>query len=142
MRFRLPWIWSSRPVGLETISTPAYGGCGEGQTIRPAAAPARRVAPPEGVTGGVDLRGLGEGTVLEVSTRNSVYRLQVGDAGRVFVTGHAEHCPELVEATAIGSVMVTGVIYDRYVAPGMRMELKLGERRVFTSRVVGVRVVG
>jgi hypothetical protein len=113
---------------MDTISTPAFGG---GRVERPAE-----------VTGGVDLQGLGEGAVVEVSTLNSVYRIRVGEAGRVFVAGHPEHCPEMVEARGVGAVMATGGTWDRYVAPGMRMELRLGERRVFTSRVVGVRVLG
>ncbi len=112
---------------METISTPGFGDGG--------------AVGPGGVTGGVDLRGLGEGAEVEVSTLNSVYRIRVGEAGRVFVTGHPAHCPEMVEARGVGTVMATGGTWEQYVAPGMRMELRLGERRVFTSRVVGVRVL-
>ena len=95
----------------------------------------------EGVEGGVDLRGLLAGAVVEARTKNSVYEIRIGEQGRILLAGHAEHCPTPTEVVSVGSVLLTGAVCDGYLAPGMRMEFRVGERRVFTSRLTGVTVV-
>jgi hypothetical protein len=42
---------------------------------------------------------------------------------------------------SVGSVLLTGAVCDGYLAPGMRMEFRVGTRRVFTSRLLSVNVV-
>ena len=95
----------------------------------------------ERVEGGVDLRGLLAGAVVEARTKNSVYEIRIGEQGRILLAGHAEHCPTPTEVVSVGSVLLTGAVCDGYLAPGMRMEFRVGERRVFTSRLTGVTVV-
>jgi hypothetical protein len=95
----------------------------------------------ERVEGGVDLRGLVAGAVVEARTKNSVYEIRIGEQGRILLAGHAEHCPTPTEVVSVGSVLLTGAVCDGYLAPGMRMEFRVGERRVFTSRLTGVAVI-
>ncbi|MBI2686150.1 MAG: hypothetical protein HYX27_07530 [Acidobacteria bacterium] len=94
------------------------------------------------VEGGLDLRPLTAGTVVEARTKNSVYTIKLGDGGELLLAGHAEHCPQLTPVLSVGSVLMTGAVCDSYLAPGMRMEFRVGARRVFTSRLVSVAVRG
>jgi hypothetical protein len=91
---------------------------------------------------GLDLRKLPSGTVVLAQTKNTTYRIEVGTNGEMLLQGHPEHCPEPVATLSLGSVPITGMIHDRYLAEGMRMEFRIGERRVFTSRVISLRVAG
>ncbi|MFN0105418.1 MAG: hypothetical protein ACKV2U_25435 [Bryobacteraceae bacterium] len=110
----------------------------------------RRIAVPENVEvgsmgsrrldGGLDLCTLPAGTVVESRTRNSVYTIRLEEGGGILIAGHPEHCPGLTAVQTLGSVLVTGEISDRRLAPGFRMEFRVGPRRVFTSRVVEVAV--
>lgn len=103
----------------------------------------RRIEPSDfrdRVEGGVDLRPLTAGTVVEARTKNSVYTIKLGDSGEILLAGHAEHCPQLTPVVSVGSVLLTGAVCDNYLAPGMRMEFRVGARRVFTSRLVSVAV--
>jgi len=100
----------------------------------------RRIVARERIEGGVDLRPLAAGTVVEARTKNSVYTIELGKSGEIYLAGHAEHCPEPTAVASVGSVLLTGSVCDGYLAPGMRMEFRVGTRRVFTSRLVSVAV--
>lgn len=93
------------------------------------------------VEGGLDLQALSPGSVVEARTKNSVYTIRIADGGRVLLAGHPEHCPQPTEVVSVGSVLMTGAVCDGYLAPGMRMEFRVGARRVFTSRLLSVTVV-
>jgi len=95
----------------------------------------------ERVEGGVDLQALSGGAVVEARTKNSVYSIRIGEGGRILLAGHPEHCPEPTQVVSVGSVLLTGAVCDGYLAPGMRMEFRVGTRRVFTSRLLSVNVV-
>lgn len=95
----------------------------------------------ERIEGGVDLRQLSSGAVVEARTKNSIYTVQLGEGGQLMLTGHAEHCPVPTEVVSVGSVLLTGAVCDGYLAPGMRMEFRVGARRVFTSRLLSVVIV-
>lgn len=98
----------------------------------------RRLPAPDGVAGGVDLRYLAPGARLEITTKNTVYTVVAQGNGSFSVSGHPEHCPTPRAVRDIGSVLITGAVYDRFLAPGMRMEYRAEGRRVFTSRVVSI----
>lgn len=102
----------------------------------------RRIVARERVEGGVDLRPLPKGSVVEARTKNSTYTIQLGESGTILLSGHAEHCPEPTSVLSVGSVLLTGSVCDGYLAPGMRMEFRVGTRRVFTSRLTSVQVLG
>ena len=101
----------------------------------------RRLSSARDLPGGVDLRLLGPGAVVEARTKNSVYTVRLEEGGGISLAGHPDHCPEMTPVVSVGSVLTTGEICDGYLAPGMRMEFRLGGRRVFTSRLGEVRVV-
>lgn len=93
------------------------------------------------VEGGVDLRPMAPGAMIEAKTKNSLYTIRIGTSGRILLSGHPEHCPELTEVLSVGAVLLTGSVCDGYLAPGMRMEFRVGARRVFTSRLLSVNVI-
>ena len=90
---------------------------------------------------GLSLQSFDEGTVLNVITRHSNYRVVVLDAAqqRVLVTG-GRMFPESTEvrfegATAGGSAVKVG-----WIGVGLRLEFSLGRQRITTSRVHSVTV--
>ena len=94
-----------------------------------------------GCVEGVALQSLEAGTVLNVITRHSGYRVVVLDPvrRRVLVTG-GRLFPERTEvrfegATAGGSVLKIG-----WIGTGLRLEMSMGLRRITTSRVRSVTV--
>ena len=88
--------------------------------------------------GGVELGLLPVGTVLEVRTRNTTYMVIPQASGEMMIWGHPDYCPEPMLTAGLGSVHVTGVVREGYVAPGMRLSFSKGERRVQTSRIVAI----
>jgi hypothetical protein len=94
-----------------------------------------------GCVEGVSLHSLDAGTVLNVITRNSSYRVVVVDPvqQRVLVTGgrlFAERTEVRLEgATAGGSVLKIG-----WIGTGLRLELSMGRGRITTSPVESVTV--
>jgi hypothetical protein len=90
----------------------------------------------------VSVRSLEPGTVLIVQTQRSRYRLVVVDeAQHVLVSGGSLFpSPEegyVVGATAGGSSVKTG-----WIGIGLRLELRLGQRRVTTSPVESIAIEG
>jgi hypothetical protein len=94
-----------------------------------------------GCNDGVALQSFEAGTVLNVITRHSRYRLVVVDPvqKRVLVTG-GRLFPENTEvrfegATAGGSLVKVG-----WIGVGLRFEMSLGRQRITTSRVESITV--
>ena len=94
-----------------------------------------------GCVEGVALQSLEAGTVLNVITRHSGYRVVVLDPvrRRVLVTG-GRLFPERTEvrfegATAGGSVLKIG-----WIGTGLRLEMSMGLQRITTSRVRSVTI--
>lgn len=84
---------------------------------------------------GLDLRSLQAGTVVNVYTRHSCYRLLVTDpgAGLACVTGGSMF-PQTTDVRVEGA-MVDGGIQARRIAVGLRLELWDGSKRITTSVV-------
>lgn len=94
-----------------------------------------------GCVEGVALQSLDAGTVLNVITQHSVYRVVVVDPvqQRVLVTG-GRLFPERTEvrlegATAGGSVLKIG-----WIGTGLRLEMSMGMERITTSHVQAVTI--
>jgi len=94
-----------------------------------------------GCVEGVELRSLEAGTVLNVITRHSTYRVVVLDPvrQRVLVTG-GRLFPKSTQvrlegATAGGSVLKIG-----WIGTGLRLEMSMGLERITTSRVQAVTI--
>ena len=106
---------------------------------------AQRVSAPGSATqipfdadGGVDLRQLKPGTVLEVQTKNNVYSVVPQASGESLIWGHPELCPEPILIAGLGSAYDSGLFRESYLGPGMRLSFPLQGRRVSTSRIIAV----
>lgn len=130
---------SSRYAAAIETDSP-FGDPDRGSTV-----PTRRTldgfALETGCTEGVALQSFEAGTVLNVITRNSTYRVVVVDPvqQRVLVTG-GRLFPERTEvrlegATAGGSVLKIG-----WIGTGLRVEMLVGRQRITTSCVQSVTI--
>jgi hypothetical protein len=95
----------------------------------------------EGDQGGIAIDSLAPGSVIEVTTRNTQYRLTLLDTeGHALITGGSLF-PRPTEvriegATAGGSALKLG-----WIGVGLRLELSLGGRLITTSAVKSVEPV-
>jgi len=74
------------------------------------------------IEGGVHLRDVLPGTVLEVRTLNRAYRLQYEGMGKALISGHPVFCPEPVLVTIQGSTWGGSMIKQGYIGRGMCLE--------------------
>jgi hypothetical protein len=95
-----------------------------------------RFALASGGDDGIDIESLQSGTVLDVETRNSHYRIVVLDGpNRLVLLQGGKMFPEatlvrLSGATAGGSALKRG-----WIIPGLRIEISHGRRRISSSLV-------
>jgi len=92
------------------------------------------------IEGGVSLNDLPPGAVLEVQTKNTLYRLENKGDGQVMISGNKKFCPEPVLVDFQGSTWGTPMCKIRYVGRGMFMEFHhptLGT--ITTTRVKDIR---
>jgi len=88
------------------------------------------------IDGGVSLDELPVGTVLDVQTSNTVYRIEYRGDGEVLISGHPEICPEPVLVSFHGATWGTPLLKIRFIGRDMRMEFFHPERGIVrTSRV-------
>jgi hypothetical protein len=94
-----------------------------------------------GCVEGVDLQSLEAGTVLNVITRHSHYRLVVLDPlrQRVIVTG-GRPFPEPKEVRCEGATAGGTVLKVGWIGVGLRLEMSIGRLRITTSRVKSVTI--
>ena len=91
------------------------------------------------IEGGVDLRQVPADTVLEVRTRNRLYKIVTKGQGLAMISGHPDYCPEPVLAHIKGSTWGGAMLKENYIGRGMRMEFQLGaERPILTSPVLEI----
>jgi len=88
--------------------------------------------------GGVELKSVRPGSVLEVQTRNTTYTVIPQSSGEIMIWGHPQYCPEPVLLSGLGSVYVTGVLRKGYLGTGMRLSFRVGDHYITTSRIVGI----
>jgi len=97
------------------------------------------VAGDELLARGIELRQLRPGTVVNVHTRHSLYRCVVvdGATGTVRLQNGtppaADACARIDGSTTGGSVLKTG-----WIVPGLRLDMRVGERRTVTSAIVSI----
>ena len=94
---------------------------------------------PVDADGGIDLRQIKAGTILEVQTKNNAYTVIPQASGEVLIWGHPEYCPEPILTPSLGSAYLTGVLRLGYLGLGMRLTFPTEGRRVITSRIVALR---
>ena len=91
------------------------------------------------IEGGVHLRDLAPGAVLEVQTRHHVYRIVNQREGAAWISGHPVYCPDPVLVDIHGSTWGGSMIMDRYIGRGMHLEFGHPYfARVTTSTIVEV----
>ncbi len=88
--------------------------------------------------GGIDIRQIPPGTILEVQTKNTAYTLIPQPSGETLIWGHPEYCPDPTLVAKLGSAYLTGVFRENYLCPGLRLTFPHGIRRVCTSRILTV----
>lgn len=92
------------------------------------------------VEGGVHLRDVLPGTVLEVRTRNRAYTIEYQGCGQALISGHPVFCPEPVLVSIHGSTWGGSMIKERFIGRGMRMEFgRPAQQPITTSVIVDVR---
>jgi hypothetical protein len=95
-----------------------------------------------GCVNGVALDSLEPGTVVELDTRHSRYRMVVcGGDRRVLVAGGSRF-PEQTEARIEGATAGGSVLKVGWIGVGLRLEMAVGRRRLTTSRVERIAVTG
>ena len=94
-----------------------------------------------GCVEGVALQSLEAGTVLEVITRHSHYRLVILDPARnsVLVTG-GRLFPESSEVRCEGATAGGSVLKAGWIGVGLRLEMSIGRQTITTSRVQSVTI--
>ncbi len=74
------------------------------------------------IEGGVHLRDVEPGTVLEIETENRAYTIQYQGLGQALISGHPVFCPEPILVTIHGSTWGGSMIKTGYIGRGMRLE--------------------
>jgi len=74
------------------------------------------------IEGGVHLRDVAPGTVLEIETENRAYTIRYQGDGEALISGHPVFCPEPVRVTIHGSTWGGTMIKTGYIGRGMRLE--------------------
>jgi hypothetical protein len=91
------------------------------------------------IEGGVHLRDLLPGTVVEVQTRNLLYKIVSEQDGEAWISGHPLYCPEPVLVAIHGSTWGGSMIRERFIGRGMHLEFGHPDfYQVTTSRILDV----
>lgn len=92
------------------------------------------------IEGGVHLRDVVPGTVLEVRTQNREYTIQYQGSGQALISGHPVFCPEPVLVNIHGSTWGGSMLKERFIGRGMCLEFAApAYQAITTSMIVEVR---
>lgn len=92
------------------------------------------------IEGGVFLKDMPVGAVLEIETKNRLYRLENCGGGKALISGHPKHCPEPVLVKVHGSTWGKSMIKMQFIGRGMHLEYRHPRFGVIrTSRIREVR---
>ena len=92
------------------------------------------------IEGGVHLRDLLPGTVLEVRTQNRAYTILYQGWDQALISGHPVFCPQPVPVTIHGSTWGGSMLKTRYIGRGMRLEFGSAQSEpIRTSIILEVR---
>jgi len=95
------------------------------------------------IEGGVYLRDLAPGAVLDIQTQNRYYTLVSLGNESALLSGHPELCPDPVEVYIQGSTWGGSMLKEKFVGRGMHLEfVHPVHRTVTTSRVLEIRAHG
>ena len=88
------------------------------------------------IEGGVHLRDVLPGTVLEVQTQNRAYTLRYEGMGKALISGHPVFCPEPVLVTIQGSTWGGSMIKQGFIGRGMCLEFNHPAFEPITTSVI------
>ena len=88
------------------------------------------------IEGGVHLRNVLPGTVLEVRTRNRAYTLRYEGDNRALISGHPVFCPEPVLVSIHGSTWGGSMLKEHFVGRGMHLEFDHPGFELITTSVI------
>ena len=92
------------------------------------------------IEGGVHLRDVVPGTVLEVRTQNREYTIEYQGSGQALISGHPVFCPEPVLVNIHGSTWGGSMLKERFIGRGMCLEFAPpANQAITTSMIVEVR---
>src|SRR5689334_1346476 len=92
------------------------------------------------IEGGVDLRELPAGTVLEIETLNRSYTVVHQGRGEALISGHPTFCPDPVLVKIHGCTWGGSMIREAWIGRGMHLEFRPPEHEpITTSRILEVR---
>jgi len=92
------------------------------------------------IEGGVHLRDVAPGTVLEVRTQNRAYTIEYRGSGQALISGHPVFCPEPVLVNIHGSTWGGSMLKERFIGRGMCLEFAPpATQAITTSMIVDVR---
>jgi hypothetical protein len=95
------------------------------------------------VEGGVHLRDVTPGTVLEVQTQNRAYTILYKGWDQALISGHPVFCPQPVPVTIHGSTWGGSMLKSHFIGRGMRLEFAHPDYDpIRTSLILDVREVG
>ena len=92
------------------------------------------------VEGGVYLRNLSPGAVLEIETVDWICTLTYCGENEAWVSGHPEFCPEPVRVFVAGSTWGGSMLKQYFIGRGMHLELlQPARRRILTAPILEIR---
>lgn len=92
------------------------------------------------VEGGLNLRDVAPGTVIEVETENRIYTIIHQDCGEALISGHPQFCPDPVLVRIHGSTWGGSMLKELYIGRGMHLEFRHPEfQPITTSRIIEIR---
>ncbi len=94
------------------------------------------------IEGGVWMAELPVGAVIEVETRNRLYRVENRGSGQVMIHGHYKFCPRPVLVDLHGSTWGRSMLKTHFIGRGMYIEFHHPEYGIIrTSKVQEIRQV-
>jgi len=92
------------------------------------------------VEGGVHLRDLAPGAVLEVQTCQRWYTIVNQGDGEALISGHPQYCPVPVLVKIHGSTWGGSMLKEQFIGRGMHLEFRHPNfQPITTSRILDVR---
>jgi hypothetical protein len=92
------------------------------------------------IEGGIHLRDLAPGAVLEVQTCQRWYTIVNQGDGEALISGHPEYCPTPVRVRIHGSTWGGTMLKEQFIGRGMHLEFRHPNYLpITTSRILEVR---
>lgn len=88
------------------------------------------------IEGGVHLRNVQPGTVLEVRTQNRAYTIRYQGDNQALISGHPVFCPEPVLVSIHGSTWGGSMLKEHYIGRGMHLEFRHPVYEPITTSVI------